>query len=128
MAVRFTSPSPCAARESLVQTSAPQTNTGTCNVVPSWETPPISRHHLGTVAGFKSVRVAGFKLEDLAGFVGGRMAKELISDVLGVWSTPVLVGYSNPNVPMVKLTQDWQGEHVSYPLSVAGNRPVLLQR
>jgi len=32
--------------------------------------PQPGRHHLGTVADFKSVRVAGFKSEDLAGFVG----------------------------------------------------------
>jgi hypothetical protein len=25
---------------------------------------------------------------------------------------------SNPNGPMVKPTQDWQGEHASYPLGV----------
>jgi hypothetical protein len=31
----------------------------------------------------------------------------------------VPVGYSNPNVPMAKPTQDWQGEHASYPLGVA---------
>jgi hypothetical protein len=42
--------------------------------------------------------------------------------------TPVPVGYSNSNVPMVKPTQDWQAEHASYPLGVARNRRVLLQR
>jgi hypothetical protein len=31
---------------------------------------------------------------------------------------PVPVGHSNPNVPMVKPTQDWQGEHASHPLGV----------
>jgi integrase/recombinase XerD len=41
---------------------------------------------------------------------------------------PVPVGYSNPDVPMVKTTQDWQGEYASYPLGVARNRRVLLQR
>jgi hypothetical protein len=29
---------------------------------------------------------------------------------------PCRVGYSNPNVPMVKHTQDWQGEHASFPV------------
>jgi hypothetical protein len=33
----------------------------------------------------------------------------------------VPVGYSNPDVPMVKTTQDWQGEYASYPLGVARN-------
>src|SRR5215472_1864716 len=28
-------------------------------------------------------------------------------------SIPVPVGYSNPAVPMVKTTQDWQGEYAS---------------
>ena len=41
---------------------------------------------------------------------------------------PVPVGYSNPNVPMVKPTQDRQGEHASYALSVARNACVLVQR
>ena len=41
---------------------------------------------------------------------------------------PVPVGYSNSNVPMVKPTQDWQGEHASYPLGIARDRCVLLQR
>ena len=40
----------------------------------------------------------------------------------------VPVGYSNSNVPMVKPTQDWQGEHASYPLGIARDRCVLLQR
>jgi hypothetical protein len=39
-----------------------------------------------------------------------------------------LVGYSNSNASMVKPTQDWQGEHASYPLGVARNRRVLFQR
>jgi hypothetical protein len=39
-----------------------------------------------------------------------------------------LVGYSNSNASMVKPTQDWQGEHASYPLGVARNRRILLQR
>ena len=38
-----------------------------------------------------------------------RRAKEL----------PVPVGYSNSNVPMVKPTEDWQGQHASYRLGVA---------
>jgi hypothetical protein len=32
---------------------------------------------------------------------------------------PVPVGYSKWNVPMVKPTQDWQGEDASYALGVA---------
>jgi hypothetical protein len=33
---------------------------------------PRARHHVGTLAGFKSERVAGFRLECMAGFVGIR--------------------------------------------------------
>jgi len=33
---------------------------------------PRGRHHVGTLAGFKSERVAGFRLECMAGFVGIR--------------------------------------------------------
>jgi len=35
---------------------------------------PGCRHHVGTLAGFKSERVAGFRLECMAGFVGIRTA------------------------------------------------------
>jgi hypothetical protein len=34
---------------------------------------PGCRHHVGTLAGFKSERVAGFRLECMAGFVGIRI-------------------------------------------------------
>ena len=33
---------------------------------------PGCRHHVGNLAGFKSERVAGFRLECMAGFVGIR--------------------------------------------------------
>jgi hypothetical protein len=33
---------------------------------------PRGRYHVGTLAGFKSERVAGFRLECMAGFVGIR--------------------------------------------------------
>ncbi len=36
-------------------------------------TPPSGRLQIGTMAGFISERVAGFKLECLAGFVGIRI-------------------------------------------------------
>jgi hypothetical protein len=48
--------------------------------------------------------------------------------LLNTIKTVVPVGYSNSNVPMMKPTQDWQGEHAPYPLDVARNRRVLLQR
>jgi hypothetical protein len=38
---------------------------------------PRGRHHVGTLAGFKSERVAGFRLECMAGFVGIRTAPTL---------------------------------------------------
>jgi hypothetical protein len=36
------------------------------------------------------------------------------------WEIGVPVGYSNSNVPIVKPTQDWQGEYASYPLPSRG--------
>jgi hypothetical protein len=42
--------------------------------------------------------------------------------------SPVFVGYSNPNAPMVKPTQDWQGEHPPSPLEATRNRCVFFQR
>jgi hypothetical protein len=47
---------------------------------------------------------------------------------LSISIVPVPVGYSNPNVPMVKPTQDREGEDASCALDVARNRSVLLQR
>ena len=37
---------------------------------------PRGRHHVGTLAGFKSERVAGFRLECMAGFVGIRIRND----------------------------------------------------
>jgi hypothetical protein len=42
--------------------------------------------------------------------------------------TTVPVGYSKPDVPMVKPTHDWQGEHASYPLGVAVGASVFNDR
>jgi hypothetical protein len=40
----------------------------------------------------------------------------------------VAVGYSNSNVPTVKPTQDWQGEHPPSPLDATRNWCVFFQR
>jgi hypothetical protein len=38
----------------------------------------------------------------------------------------VPVGYPNSDVPMAKPTQDWQGEHASYPLGVSRKQPLWI--
>jgi len=81
--------------------------------------------------GFRAVssnvecwRGASRKADGLSRLAGSNLCPLCPDPFLGLCAAPV--GYSNSNVPMVKPTQDWQGEHASYPLGVARNRCVRL--
>jgi len=76
--------------------------------------PSLSRHPRVRHAWTALYRDGNAKFDDL-----GKAARS---------SFVVLVGYSNPNVPMVKPTQDWQGQDASCARDVTRNRGVVLQR
>jgi hypothetical protein len=80
---------------------------------------PRGRYHVGTLAGFKSERVAGFRLECMAGFVGIRSEAHL-RRILGAYAA-----YYNELRTHRSLNKDVPFHREIQRLGVITSQPVL---